>query len=161
MKQFEVLPAKSTAEGVGVSPCEGFERTTLMYVINDTNTSIRLCLFQAKCSFADQLPEPYIADTGVFVGGVDLGAGDDCQADPCIAGGHNKPIAGSFGSCSARIRHPNGQEQTLNFPSIPEAGEGNFYPTMGWRLFQGNALTEAGERVQIVHVAALGPSRKL
>lgn len=132
MEKFEVLNVQSPSAGVASGPCDGYQRTSWLYVTNDTQTAIKLCLFQVKCSFANELPDPYIGDTGVFVGGVDLPAGADCHADPCGAGGRNKPIAGTWGACSVLIRHPNGQEQTINFQPHPEAGPGRFYPAMGW-----------------------------
>ena len=78
-----------------------YERTKLMYVLNETPFSIKICFFQAKCSF--DLPDPYIKDTGVFVGGVNLPNGADATADPWDAGGIRRPIAGTTGSCSLEI----------------------------------------------------------
>jgi hypothetical protein len=76
MKPYDIV--KNPTEDIRpLGPCDGYERTSWMALYNATETSIKLCVFQAKCSFADKIPEPNIADTGTFVGGVQLPAGAD------------------------------------------------------------------------------------
>jgi hypothetical protein len=157
---YEVVKARTTAEALGASACDGFERTDRMYVLNETgNASLKLVLFRVTCRY--DLPEPYIKDTGVFVGGVDLPVGANADADPCDAGGVHRPIAATAGQCSVLVRLPNGSEQQMNLTSYPECEEGNYYPEMGWRIFYGSSLTDTGEKVKVLASSPLGRLAKI
>ena len=157
---YESLKARTPAEALGASPCDGFERTDRMYVLNETGTaSLKLVLFRATCRY--DLPEPYLKDSGVFVGGIDLPVGANAAADPCDAGGVHRPIAATAGQCSVVVRLPNGKEQQMNLASYPECPEGSYYPAMGWRVFYGASVAESGDAVKVLMSAPLGGLSKI
>lgn len=126
------------------SPCAGYERTEVCAVFNYTNAKITLCLFQVTCRY-EVLPDPYILDTGVFVGGVNEPAGQNVAADPCEAGGFNAPIAGTWGSCSLEYDDPILGTGTVNMGNYPEAEEGSYYPTMSWELSYNRGIRSSGD----------------
>ncbi|GJL64661.1 MAG: hypothetical protein NPIRA04_33150 [Nitrospirales bacterium] len=152
-EKYAVLKVKSPREAIKLEgECDGYQRTELMEVVNDTDVRIKICFFQALCRY--NLSEPYIKNTGVFVGGINMGNGEDCFADPCDAGGVHKPIAATSARCSVKVEF-GGDEKDISFPDYPEAEEGKFYPRPGWRLYYDFAISEEGKSVKIIKAETL------
>lgn len=128
---------------------DNYERTTSMYVQNDTRAAIKICFLRATCRF-DYLPDPYIMDTGVFVAGVDEANGASIAVDPWDAGGKNVPIAATAASGSVKLVY-NGKEYDVTLKPYAETpDDGLYYPQLGWRLEEENTFTLDGEEVVIV-----------
>ncbi len=139
-EKYSIVANKNLLGTADLNP-DDYQRTSWLYVTNETPFSISLCLFQVTCRY--DLPEPYIFDTGTFVGGANEPFGADVHADPWNAGGIKKPIAGTAGHCSVEVKDRAGNTKTLNLPSYPEADEGQFFPAMGWRISVSSSEAES------------------
>lgn len=131
-----------------------YERTTVMYVVNDAPTAaIKICFMQAT-SRMTILPPPYITDTGTFIAGSNLPAGQNINVDPWDAGGRNAPIAATAGSCTLTVVLAPGVEQTIPLTPYPEAAEGHYYPSMGWRITSAPAAADGTPSLLVVPIPA-------
>jgi hypothetical protein len=123
-----------------------YERTTLMYVVNHVPTAaIKICFMEATCRY--KLRAPYIKDTGVFIPATNLPPGQNIKADPWDTGGRNAPIAATAGSCRLTVILAPGVEHDVPLDAYPEAGEGKFYPSMGWQITRQPSVSITGDNV--------------
>ncbi|WP_306051826.1 hypothetical protein [Oceaniradius stylonematis] len=133
MEKYSIKEDVTLRDHTGLDP-DNWERTSWMYVTNWTPFIVEICFFQVTCRYG--LGDPYINDTGVFVGEFDGNPGGDVHADPWEAGGVHRPIAGTSASCSLKITDGT-NSKTFNFDPYPEAEEGSYYPTFGWEISVG------------------------
>jgi hypothetical protein len=124
-----------------------YERTTWMYVQNNTPYAIKLALLQATCRYP--LPAPYYSDTGAFVAGTNMAAGASIALDPWDIGGREAPIAATAGNGTIKITDGT-QEADVTLSPFPEAAEGEYYPQMGWQLNVQTVTALSGGKFEIV-----------
>ncbi|MET4220217.1 hypothetical protein ABIB00_005445 [Bradyrhizobium sp. LB14.3] len=140
-KVFDVVPGIRTLDDR-----DKYQRTTSMYVQNDTPAAIKICFLQATCRY--DLPPPYYKDTGSFIAGVDQPNGASIAIDPWDVGGRHAPIAATAGNGTCKLTYQ-GNETDLTLKPYAEAPEGQFYPQLGWVLKVESSPSVAGGRVDI------------
>lgn len=111
------------------------DRTVAMTISNKTRWTVEIVFFRAQDE-SNNVPDQFVDDTGVFVGGTNMAGPSDVRADPCYAGGHRRPIQATRGGASVKLVNPENPADVvlLNLPDAFDGDVTRYYPHIEWEV---------------------------